>query len=175
MGFWSPQSLIADAQRHGVDIRRADVNRRRGEATLEEGGLAIRLGLSSVRSLGDDTAQRIVSGNPWMSMEDPVRRAGVKRTQLESLATGGALRFLPDHSGANGRRALLWTAGAGRQSKRPRTVCLESSPVPKRLTCRIPRCSKTWLMTVVDRHDARGRRHRADPSRPQRTRGGNRR
>ena len=27
MGFWSPQSLVADAKRHGVVVRRPDVNR----------------------------------------------------------------------------------------------------------------------------------------------------
>jgi error-prone DNA polymerase len=64
----------------------------------------------------EDTARRIVDGRPWASMEDLVRRAGVSRAQLESLATAGALRFLPDHDGQNARRGLLWGAGAAAQA-----------------------------------------------------------
>jgi len=116
MGFWSSQSLIADAKRHGMDIRRPDVQRSRAGASLEEEGLVIRLGLGSVRGLGEETAERIVIGQPWRSMEDLVRRAGVNRSQLESLATAGALRFLPDHENANIRRALVWRAGAAAQA-----------------------------------------------------------
>src|SRR6202049_3596221 len=59
MGFWSPQSLVADAKRHGVVVRRPDVNAGGADASLEpEDGCgdgptppestALRLGLSSV-------------------------------------------------------------------------------------------------------------------------------
>src|SRR5271165_3550340 len=37
MGFWSPQSLVADAKRHGVVVRRPDVNEGRADASLERG------------------------------------------------------------------------------------------------------------------------------------------
>jgi len=116
MGFWSPQSIIADAQRHGIDIRRPDVNRSRAGASLDEDGVIIRLGLSSVRGIGNDTAERIAEGQPWSSMEDLVRRAGVNKGQLESLATAGALRFLPEHRNADIRRAMVWSAGPAAQS-----------------------------------------------------------
>ena len=36
MGFWSPQSLVADAKRHGVVVRRPDVNAGGADAGLEE-------------------------------------------------------------------------------------------------------------------------------------------
>ncbi|HKN45711.1 MAG TPA: error-prone DNA polymerase, partial [Propionibacteriaceae bacterium] len=35
MGFYSPQSLVADAVRHGVEVRGVDVNRSAADATLE--------------------------------------------------------------------------------------------------------------------------------------------
>src|SRR6516225_1852301 len=35
MGFWSPQTLVADARRHGVEVRRVDVNASSAQATLE--------------------------------------------------------------------------------------------------------------------------------------------
>ncbi len=35
MGFWSPQTLVADARRHGVEVRRSDVNVSAAASTLE--------------------------------------------------------------------------------------------------------------------------------------------
>jgi error-prone DNA polymerase len=130
MGFWSPQSLVADAKRHGVVVRRPDVNAGGADAGLEElggggdgVGPAVRLGLSSVRGIGADTAARIAEGRPWSGMEDLVRRAGVTRSQLEALATAGALDGLRGSAGAldglrgsAGRRSLVWGAGAASQS-----------------------------------------------------------
>jgi error-prone DNA polymerase len=142
MGFWSPQSLVADAKRHGVAVRRPDVNDGLADASLEKvtpeddsrddtgpHGPAIRLALSSVRGIGDDTAARIATGRPWTSMEDLVRRAGLTRPQLEALATAGALDSLrsiepKETSTSSGRRpsprsdrrSLVWGAGAASQA-----------------------------------------------------------
>ena len=127
MGFWSPQSLVADAKRHGVVVRRPDVNLGRADASLEpvDGAgptppeaTAVRLGLSSVRSISSDTAARIEEGAPWSGMEDLVRRAGASRTQLEALATAGALDGLGRRArgGSAGRRSLVWGAGAASQA-----------------------------------------------------------
>src|SRR5437763_641800 len=75
MGFWAPKTLVADARRHGVEVRRADVNLSSAQATLEEG--AVRLGLEYVRTIGLEMAERIAAGRPYSSMEDLVRRTGV--------------------------------------------------------------------------------------------------
>ena len=94
MGFWSPQSLVADARRHGVRVRRPHVNRSAVGASLEAaaaGEAVLRLGLGSVRGVGEATAERIVAGRPWRGGEDLVRRAGVTQAQLETLAAAGAL------------------------------------------------------------------------------------
>ena len=151
MGFWSPQSLIADAKRHGVGIRRPDVNASRAGAWIEEGAEAdrdtpaVRLGLSSVRGIGDEAAGRIAEGRPWSGMEDLVRRAGVTRAQLETLATAGALDSLSTNAGGRGgdpgekqtargrnRRSLVWTAGAAAQATFDRLpgVVTGSEPPP---------------------------------------------
>jgi len=127
MGFWSPQSLLADAKRHGVEVRRPHVNASRVGATLEAGspaspgrddpddhrGAVVRLGLAAVRAVGPVAAASIVAGRPWSSPEDLVRRGGVHQGQLEALALAGALDGL---SSAPGRRALMWTAGAAAQA-----------------------------------------------------------
>jgi error-prone DNA polymerase len=113
MGFWSPQSLVADAKRHGVTVLRPCVNVSQVGASLEGPveGPAVRLGLGDVRSIGTDVAERIVAGAPWADSTDLVRRAGLQQHHLESLAATGAL----DGFGAS-RRALTWSAGAAAQS-----------------------------------------------------------
>jgi len=124
MGFWSPQSLVADARRHGVDVRRPDVQHSQVGACIEEAGTAVRLGLAGVRGIGRAVAERIVDGRPWQSMEDLARRANVTRAQLEALATAGALRSLPTEqsvdspaaAGVRTRRAQVWEAGAAAEA-----------------------------------------------------------
>jgi error-prone DNA polymerase len=112
LGFWSPQSLVADAQRHGVRVLRPDVGLSRVGATLEGAreDPVVRLGLESVRTISTELAERIVEGAPWTDSEDLVRRAGCQQQHLEALAVAGAL----DCFGAS-RRALVWSAGAAAQ------------------------------------------------------------
>jgi error-prone DNA polymerase len=113
MGFWSPNTLVADARRHGVVVRGPDVNRSAATATLEAG--AVRLGLSYVRSLGEELAERVAEGRPYASMADLVRRTGVNEGQVEALATAGAFGSLGVE-----RRAALWAAGAVAQARADR-------------------------------------------------------
>ncbi len=153
MGFWSPQSLVADAKRHGVTVRRPDVNAGLADAGLEPVGPAgrgwdeagpdhsgsdppaVRLGLSSVRGIGGETAARIADGRPWSDMEDLVRRAGVTRSHLEALATAGALDGLGGPAArppGSSRRSLVWGAGAASQATPDRLpgVVTGSDPPP---------------------------------------------
>ncbi len=116
MGFYSPQSLVADARRHGVHVREPDINTSLVHATLEPdpgstGGVALRLGLAGVRHLGEDTAAEIVAERdahgPYPSIGDLTRRVRLKKNAAEALATAGAF------SGFGGdRRQDLWAAGA---------------------------------------------------------------
>ena len=112
LGFWSSQSLVADAQRHGVRVRRPDVNRSGVGASLEgdRDDPDVRLGLGDLRTIGEELATRVVEGAPWRDSSDLVRRAGLQQHHLEVLAAAGAL----DSFGAT-RRALAWSAGAAAQ------------------------------------------------------------
>jgi error-prone DNA polymerase len=113
MGFWSVDSLLADARRHGLVVLRPCVQRSGAEVRLEpigSGGLALRLGLGSVRAVGAGLAESIAAGAPWSSAEDLVRRAGAGRSALEALALCGALDAL-----GTDRRAQAWRAGAAAQ------------------------------------------------------------
>ncbi len=153
MGFWSPQSLVADARRHGVTVRRAHVDVSGVGATLEWGPddpaavspavpvpgdagrqPAVRLGLTSVRGIGEAVAQHISDDKPYASVEDLVRRTGTGRPQLEALATADALEGLAPRDGApemHGRRRTLWAAGAlahGTADQLPGLVSGEEAP-----------------------------------------------
>ncbi|QXJ20357.1 error-prone DNA polymerase [Actinomadura graeca] len=121
MGFYSPQSLLADAKRHGVVVRGVDINASGVHPSLEEPvevdcahphapaepQPAIRLGLDGIRNLGTDTAEAIAAGRPYTGMEDLARRVPMSAGALEALATAGAF----DRLGMS-RREALWAAGA---------------------------------------------------------------
>jgi error-prone DNA polymerase len=116
MGFYSPQSLVADARRHGVVVRGPDVNASVATAGLEpvrsgSAERAVRLGLDSVRHIGTEPAERIVqerdARGPYVSIADLTRRVTLSPRQAEALATAGAL----DCTGVT-RREALWSAGA---------------------------------------------------------------
>ncbi|MGH9118382.1 MAG: error-prone DNA polymerase, partial [Acidimicrobiales bacterium] len=138
MGFYSPHSLVQDAGHHGVEVRTPDLNASAAAATLEPpqtrrtsrrlptrdasrmappeewgvGGPAVRLGIGSVRGIGDDLARRIADGRPYRDLEDFQRRIAPTLPVLEALATAGAF-------GGFGldRRAALWAAGAVARSR----------------------------------------------------------
>ncbi|MBU6328510.1 MAG: error-prone DNA polymerase [Acidobacteria bacterium] len=131
MGFYAPHTLVADARRHGVEVRTPDINASQVDASLEgfhvvdllpTGGIhpeqpPIRLGLSSVRSVGAELAERIVverdANGPFRSMEDLARRVTLTRPVLEALSVAGAFGSLTDRSGRSlDRRRALWAAGA---------------------------------------------------------------
>ena len=99
MGFYSPHTLVQDARRHGVEVRRPDLARSGAGAVLEpcaasHNGVAVRLGLSSVRGVGQELAEAIVAerdeAGPFSDLADLARRTGVTRPQLEALALAGA-------------------------------------------------------------------------------------
>jgi error-prone DNA polymerase len=120
MGFWSPDTLVRDARRHGVLVRRPDVNHSDWMCTLEPdersaGGVAVRLGVKEVRSVGEDLAKRVAEHRPYADLEDVVRRADVPLPAIEMLATAGAFRSL-----GHDRRSALWAAGATAQSRADR-------------------------------------------------------
>ncbi len=119
MGFYSPHTLAQDARRHGVTVLQPCINASLAGASLE-GSTAdpdMRMGISSIRHVGDDKADDIVAerdrGGPFVSIEDVRRRTGMDRRVLEAMATAGAFDALGQGAGSTGdRRQALWVAGA---------------------------------------------------------------
>ncbi|NNF55836.1 MAG: error-prone DNA polymerase [Acidimicrobiales bacterium] len=141
MGFYSPHSLVQDARRHGVATRSPDINASGADAELHapdgqfpppefiselgsatwphqfDHGWAVRLGIGSVRGIGEDMAETIATNRPYTSIEQLVRKTGVTKEQVEAMATAGCF----DSFGSD-RRQALWTAGAVAAANKPNTL-----------------------------------------------------
>ena len=132
------------------------------------GGPAVRLGLDQVRTLGDDTARRIVArrdtGGPYTSIADLARRAALSTTHLEALATADAFACL-----GLTRREALWAAGPAAQDtpdQLPGTLTGVHAPDPARHGRRRPARRRR----VGHRPDPRQSPHPTRPRPPRRSR-----
>lgn len=119
MGFYSPQSLAADARRHGQAVLRPCVSRSQRLATVErleapfaersetraemaalvdvDRTLAVRMGLSSVRGIGAEVAKAIVTARtdaPFSSLTDMARRVRVRAPGAAGQAGTAPMRSL---------------------------------------------------------------------------------
>ena len=112
MGFYSPRALLADAQRHGVEVRPPCVVRSSFDCTLErneEGESAVRIGLRLVRTIGEEHAERIVVaraalGRDFVSVAEFASATQLDRARLQALAEAGAFEVLA----GSDRRAIAW-------------------------------------------------------------------
>ncbi len=102
MGFYAPAQLVADARRHGVEVRSADVTVSDWDCTLEGDAPvpALRLGLRMIAGLKEESVARIVAARasrPFAHVADLAHRAKLDRGDLTALAAAGALASLAGH------------------------------------------------------------------------------
>ena len=103
MGFYSPDQVLQDARRHGIEVRPVDVCHSDWDCSLEPGAEAqpsIRLGLRMIRGLREADARRIESARrtqAFSDVDDLSRRAGLDARTRERLADAGALHGLVGH------------------------------------------------------------------------------
>jgi error-prone DNA polymerase len=112
MGFYLPPQLVADARRHGIEVRPVDVRHSHWDCTLEDD--ALRLGMRMVNGLREDAAARIVAARaqaPLRDLDDLMHRAALDRGSLDRLAEAAALRGLAGHR----HRARWLSAGTEKQ------------------------------------------------------------
>ena len=113
MGFYSPDQLLQEARRQGIEVRPVDVCHSDWDCTLEpEPGevLAIRMGLRLVRGFAEADARRLEQARaqrPWRDVEDLCLRAGLDSRARAHLADAGALRAL-----ARDRHQARWQVAA---------------------------------------------------------------
>jgi error-prone DNA polymerase len=110
MGFYSPATIVKDAQRHGLKMLPVDVTCSEWMCTLETaasgqwlvanktiagGTPTLRLGLRYVRGLHEEGAQALVRARmlaPFASIQDLTRRVPeLRKDELSTLAEIGAL------------------------------------------------------------------------------------
>lgn len=120
MGFYSPSTLLQDAQRHDVMLAPIDVGVSDWDcacfvAPAVDGGkgrMSIRLGLRLVSGLGEDAGRRVErarADHHFASVEDLTARARLDKKELVLLAESGALDEL-----SGGRREAIWKVVAPR-------------------------------------------------------------
>ncbi|WP_374439790.1 error-prone DNA polymerase [Pseudomonas panipatensis] len=139
MGFYSPDQVLQDVRRHGIEVRPVDVRYSAWDCSLEakgDGQPAIRLGLRMVSGLREEDARNLVAARTsqaFRDIEDLSRRARLAAAARERLADAGALRGLAGHR----HRARWAVAGvepqlplfAGQEARQESAVKL---PLPSR-------------------------------------------
>ncbi|MCK1788890.1 error-prone DNA polymerase [Pseudomonas violetae] len=132
MGFYTPDQLLQDVRRRGVDTRPIDVNISDWDCTLELGAdpqqqPAIRLGLRLVRGLQDDVAHRIAAARQhglFLDVSDLCHRVGLDKRARDLLSDSGALKEL-----AGNRHQSRW-AVAGVEKPMPLFDSIEEQATP---------------------------------------------
>jgi len=132
MGFYSPATLVKDAQRHGLRVRAIDVTCSDWLCTIERDGekLCVRLGLRFVKGLREEVGREIVRERGvcvFRSIDDlKLRVPGLQKSELTALAEIGALNFVGSKIGFHRRDALWQIERASRRAGPLLEECKES-------------------------------------------------
>src|SRR6266404_5483666 len=105
MGFYTPATIVKDAQRHGVKIKPVCVQRSDWRCTVIDDN-TFRLGFWVVNGLRQEHAKELVrqrQDRQFKSVEDFKRRIPLSKEELRTLAELGALNCFSKH-----RRAAMW-------------------------------------------------------------------
>ena len=112
MGFYPSHVLTNDAKRHGVSIKRPDINLSTARCQVDYGSQdnSIILGLGYVEDVGLDVAKKIIlereKAGVYKTLFEFIQRTAVPVTTVINLIMVGAF----DEFGLN-RRELIWHAG----------------------------------------------------------------
>jgi len=129
MGFYSPATLVKDAQRHGIRVRPIDAAISEDRCTVETDE-CIRIGLNYVSGLSAERRERTLAERsrcPFRSIDDFTRRTRLPKSDLETLAKIGALNSLGDDVH---RREALWQIEKAYRPRGPLLETLEEAPEP---------------------------------------------
>ena len=114
MGFYQPAQIVADAAKHGVEVRPVDINHSCWDNSLEElagNYCALRLGFRQVKGLkADDMGILIACRGDGYPTIAALRSTAISQAALERLADADAFRSI----GLDRRQALWEVAGKDR-------------------------------------------------------------
>jgi error-prone DNA polymerase len=105
MGFYTPATIVKDAQRHDLKIKPVCVSQSDWRCTVVNDN-TLRLGFCVVSGLRQDRAEELVrqrADRQFESLDDFKRRVPLSKEESRSLAELGALNCFSGH-----RRAALW-------------------------------------------------------------------
>ncbi|HEX5894986.1 MAG TPA: error-prone DNA polymerase [Thermoleophilaceae bacterium] len=111
MGFYPPDALVHEAQRHGVEVLPPCVVRSGAECRVEDS--AVRIGLGYVTGVKEAEVRAMVAerGPGWRSLGDLAGRSGASAETLGRLAWAGACDALVEGHEQGRRRRALWMLG----------------------------------------------------------------
>jgi error-prone DNA polymerase len=107
MGFYTPATIVKDAQRHRVKVKPVCVMNSDWRCTVVDDN-TFRLGLCVVNGLRQERAEQIEQerkNRQFNSLDDFKRRIFLSKDELRTLAELGALNCFAQH-----RRAAMWKA-----------------------------------------------------------------
>jgi error-prone DNA polymerase len=105
MGFYTPATIVKDAQRHGLKIKPVCVSQSEWRCTVVDDN-TVRLGFCVVSGLRKEHAEELVrqrQNRQFDSLEDFKRLVLLSKDELRTLAELGALNCFAEH-----RRAAMW-------------------------------------------------------------------
>src|SRR6266705_2705449 len=105
MGFYTPATIVKDAQRHGVKIKPVCVSQSDWRCTVVDDN-TVRLGFCVVNGWRQEQAEELGRQRQnvrFESMDDLKRRVPFAKNELRALAELGALNCFDEH-----RRAAMW-------------------------------------------------------------------
>ena len=113
MGFYSPGSIVKDAERHGVTVHPVRVEASDWDCTLEANRREVRLGLRLVKGFDENagkSVERARSEKAFAGVEDLASRARLDKRELDLLARAGALAGFGLE-----RREAMWSVRVPRE------------------------------------------------------------
>jgi error-prone DNA polymerase len=126
MGFYSPATIVKDAQRHGVKALPVCAARSTWNCAVVSDD-TFRLGFCVVNGLRKEHAEELVrqrQNRPFNSLEDFKRRVPLPKEELRALAELGALNDFAEH-----RRAAMWRVEEMMHDDLARVRSTSSSPL----------------------------------------------
>ena len=105
MGFYTPATIVKDAQRHGLKIKPVCVSQSEWRCTVLDHN-TVRLGFCVVSGLREEHAEGLVrqrKERQFDLLDDFKRRVPLSKDELRTLAELGALNCFAEH-----RRAAMW-------------------------------------------------------------------
>ncbi len=105
MGFYTPATIVADAQRHGIRMRPVCARESEWRCQVVSDD-TVRLGFCVVNGLRKEHGEKLVaerSRASFESLDDLKRRVALTKEELRTLAELGALNCFAEH-----RRAAMW-------------------------------------------------------------------